>query len=130
MTEFMTELWAIPFLCVFSHSDDGSCKHVVALLFAIEDFTNRRLDKGTSVGTDKPCEWTKPRRTSVPVKVEELDYRWNKTTPKKPGPTPKDYTPMKDIGPNVILKIQQDLKKVSLLFNFLFLLSLTRGVFQ
>ena len=102
---------------IFLYSDDGSCKHVVALLFAVEDFTTRRLDTGTAVGTDKPCEWTKPRRTSVPVKIEELDYRRNKTTPKKAGPTPEDYTPMKDIGQSVIFNIQQNLKTVSFSIN-------------
>ena len=33
------------------------------------------------IGTDKPCEWTRSRKESRPVEVENLDFRAKTTVP-------------------------------------------------
>ena len=86
----------------------------MALLFALNNYIERRTDRGTSVGTDESCSWSKPRKASVPVTVEHLDYRRNRGTPRKPGPTPKNYTPIKEVTEEKIFDIQEHLKMVNL----------------
>ncbi|XP_002730644.1 uncharacterized protein LOC100373949, partial [Saccoglossus kowalevskii] len=93
-------------------ADDGSCKHTAALLFAVAEYVDRQTDRGTAVSTDETCVWTKPRKTSIPVKVEDLDYRRDKTTPRKPGPQPKNYRPLRTVNNTDILRIQEHLKRV------------------
>ncbi|XP_002739421.1 uncharacterized protein LOC100369686, partial [Saccoglossus kowalevskii] len=92
-------------------ADDGSCKHTAALLFAVAEYVDRQTDRGTAVSTDETCVWTKPRKTSIPVKVEDLDYRRDKTTPRKPGPQPKNYRPLRTVNNTDILRIQEHLKR-------------------
>ncbi|XP_022100987.1 uncharacterized protein LOC110984787 isoform X2 [Acanthaster planci] len=75
-------------------ADEGTCKHAIAVLFALSDYIKRNTDKGTAVGTDEPCSRTKPRRASRPVRVEELDFRAEKQTLRKPGPLPENYMPL------------------------------------
>ena len=104
----------------FFRESDGSCKHVSCLLFALVDFNDRRTDKNAEVGTDLQCQWTKARKVSQPVKVEQLDYRKNRTKPKKPGPTPDVYKPLNKADNNLILKVQQDIKQVYTFFFSLF----------
>lgn len=101
------------FILLFSCSDDGSCKHAVAVLFALADYIERNTDKGTAVGTDEPCTWTKPRKASMPVRVEDLDYRAERKTPRKPGPLPKHYKPLSNVNNSCILNIQERVTKVS-----------------
>ena len=55
--------------------DDGSCKHFVALLFALNSFHDRHKDRGTEVCTDRVCGWDKPRQTSNPVTIDNLQFR-------------------------------------------------------
>lgn len=54
----------------------------MALLFALNSFSERHKDRNTEVGTDIPCTWNKPRKISVPLPVEELDFRKETATPK------------------------------------------------
>ncbi|XP_063859289.1 uncharacterized protein LOC135100387 isoform X1 [Scylla paramamosain] len=61
--------------------DDGSCKHVVALMFAIEDFVSRRGDHASApTCTDLPCMWNKPRRNTKQIKAVDLDHRMDTST--------------------------------------------------
>ncbi|XP_063412943.1 uncharacterized protein LOC134695595 [Mytilus trossulus] len=55
-------------------ADDGSCKHVVALLFALSYFVSRHTDRHTLVGTDTICAWDKPKQETRPSKIAELEY--------------------------------------------------------
>ena len=55
--------------------DDGGCKHVVAVLFALIDFVDRHKDRGTVVGTDITCKWDKPRRQTLPTRIDDIDFR-------------------------------------------------------
>lgn len=55
-----------------SFSGNGTCKHLVALLFALEDFVLRHMDRGTLVGTDVACKWDKPRQQSRPRRVTQF----------------------------------------------------------
>ncbi|XP_070567793.1 uncharacterized protein [Ptychodera flava] len=98
--------------CACVAADDGSCKHVTCLLFAVADFNDRRTDRHTAVGTDNRCEWSRPRRESQPVVVTDLDYRKDKTTPKKPGPTPSNYRPLKSLENGDIIRIRQHMTHV------------------
>ncbi|XP_070533622.1 uncharacterized protein [Ptychodera flava] len=98
--------------CACVAADDGSCKHVTCLLFAVADFNDRRTDRHTAVGTDNRCEWSRPRRESQPVVVTDLDYRKDKTTPKKPGPTPSNYRPLKSLENGDIISIRQHMTHV------------------
>ena len=41
--------------------DNRTCKHCVALLFAVSDFCCRHKDRSTEVGTVVECVWDKPR---------------------------------------------------------------------
>ncbi|CAG2212997.1 unnamed protein product [Mytilus edulis] len=54
--------------------DDGSCKQVVALLFALSSFVSRHTDRHTLVGTDTICAWDKPKQETRPSKIAELEY--------------------------------------------------------
>ncbi|KAJ8306942.1 hypothetical protein KUTeg_015026, partial [Tegillarca granosa] len=47
------------------HLVDESCKHCLAVLF----------DRGIEVGTDKQCQWDKPRQTSNPTEVTTLQFK-------------------------------------------------------
>ncbi|XP_063859290.1 uncharacterized protein LOC135100387 isoform X2 [Scylla paramamosain] len=61
--------------------DDGSCKHVVALMFAIEDFVSRRGDHASApTCTDLPCMWNKPRRNTKQIKAVDLDHSGQPST--------------------------------------------------
>lgn len=93
-------------------SDDGSCKHVVALIFALADYNDRRTDKNTAVGTDLPCEWSRPRSESKPVKVTDLDYRHTKDGAKKPGPIPCLYRPLRNITNTDLCGIKTKIRKL------------------
>ncbi|KAJ8310010.1 LOW QUALITY PROTEIN: hypothetical protein KUTeg_011875 [Tegillarca granosa] len=55
--------------------DDGTCKHCVALLFAVAEFCERHQDRHTLVGTIMECKWDKPRTRSEPVEVNDIDVR-------------------------------------------------------
>lgn len=69
------------FMIVFNFyfRDDGSCKHVVALLFSLNSFCERHVDRHTHVGTDAQCSWDKARAESRPVQIDDLKYYSNKT---------------------------------------------------
>ena len=54
--------------------DDGGCKHVVALLLALLDFTERHKDRATLVGTDVTCKWDKPRKQSMPKRIQDIHF--------------------------------------------------------
>lgn len=58
------------FLLIFR--DDGGCKHVVALLFALVVWGERHTDRYTETCTDVKCVWDNPRRESKPRKMDEI----------------------------------------------------------
>ena len=76
----------------FSFSDAGSCKHAVALMFALADFHRRTLDRATAVGTDEPRVWSVPRRESQPKRMEEMQFFANRDASHLP--TPSNYKPI------------------------------------
>ena len=79
----------LTFRCnVYFSSADGTCKHVVCLLFSLSDFWQQRHDRHMQVCTDVPMVWNRPRKEPVPVKAAGLDFRHNKSLPKKSRPTP------------------------------------------
>ncbi|KAJ8310477.1 hypothetical protein KUTeg_012342, partial [Tegillarca granosa] len=53
--------------------DNGTCKHCVALLFALQQWSTRHTDRHTVTGTDVTCVWDKPRKTSQPLKIDDLE---------------------------------------------------------
>lgn len=59
----------------FCFSADGSCKHVVALLFGLADQVLSMEDRSTLGVTDVAAYWDKPRKISRPVSVSDLDTR-------------------------------------------------------
>ncbi|XP_021353601.1 uncharacterized protein LOC110450420 isoform X2 [Mizuhopecten yessoensis] len=77
-----------------SASDDGTCKHCVALLFALSASCDRHKDRSTEVGTDVACVWDNPRRTTTPLEIEHIDTRVNKVTPVPKSATASNYNPM------------------------------------
>ena len=64
-------------ICIFIfYSGDGSCKHVVALLFGLADLIISMEDR-TAIGvTDAAAYWDKPRKVCRPVTVHDLDIRY------------------------------------------------------
>ena len=66
--------------------DNGTCKHCVALLFAVSDFCCRHKDRSTEVGTDVECVWDKPRNESTQMEVDDIDIRTDMSVPKKNHP--------------------------------------------
>ena len=66
--------------------DNGTCKHCVALLFAVSDFCCRHKDRSTEVGTNVECVWDKPRNESTPMEVDDIDIRTDMSVPKKITP--------------------------------------------
>ncbi|XP_062621132.1 uncharacterized protein LOC134282750 [Saccostrea cucullata] len=57
-------------------ADDGSCKHVAALLFGIIDHVTSMEDRSTIGVTDTAAYWNKPRKVCRPVAVHDLDIRY------------------------------------------------------
>ncbi|XP_065929416.1 uncharacterized protein [Magallana gigas] len=53
-------------------ADDGGCKHVVALLFSLVEWSERHTDRNTATCTDVQCLWDKPRRESKPKKLDDI----------------------------------------------------------
>ncbi len=104
----------IPWLIftTFPFSDDGSCKHVTALMFAVVDFCDRNADRFTASCTDVKCQWTVRRKDSTPIRVVDLDYRKDRTKPKKPGPNPDNYKPLRSVNQDDILRIRNHMKQV------------------
>ena len=63
--------------------DDGSCKHVVALMYAVANFVHRNevnLTIQQPTPTDLPCAWDKPRKPSEPLRVVHIDGRYVQAT--------------------------------------------------
>lgn len=87
-------------------SDNGTCKHCVALLFAVNDFCTGHKDRGTEVGTDIECVWDKPRNESTPMEVNEIDIRTDTSVPKKIAPTHLNYKSTKNIPSSNEIKIK------------------------
>ena len=88
---------------------DGTCKHVVYLLFSLSDFWQKRLNRSMKVCTDVPMVGNKPRKESVPVKATELDFRQNKSIPKNSRPTPDRLPPWQDIDNYNIQHLREEL---------------------
>lgn len=61
-------------LLIFNRGD-GSCKHVVALLFGIIDHITSMEDRSSIGVTDTAAYWDKPRKVCRPVPVHDLDIR-------------------------------------------------------
>lgn len=79
-----------PIVC----SDDGTCKHIVALLFSCVEFVTRHSDRHIAVGTDLQCKWDHTRQESKPMRITDLDVRRTTDMPKI-EPTTLQYIPLK-----------------------------------
>ena len=84
------------FICIYiffvCFSDDGTCKHCTALLFAVADFSDRHFDRNTTVGTDEPCKWDQPRKVSAPSKIDDINITHDQIQDKV-NPTLNTYQP-------------------------------------
>ncbi|XP_063444855.1 uncharacterized protein LOC134725172 [Mytilus trossulus] len=58
-------------------ADDGGCKHVVALLFCLANWSDRHIDRNTETCTDTKCGWDIPRKVSVPMKLDSIEHSVN-----------------------------------------------------
>ncbi|XP_022298918.2 uncharacterized protein LOC111107831 isoform X1 [Crassostrea virginica] len=74
---------------------DGSCKHVVALLFGLADHVVSMEDRTVIGVTDAESYWNKPRKVSRPVAAHDLDIRSDMKIPDKPRPSEESgYLPL------------------------------------
>lgn len=79
----------------YNYRDDGTCKHCVALLFAVRGFLDRHQDRNSEACTDRECVWDKPRKTSEPMEIIDIDVRKDQSTPvSNLVPTPRNYDPV------------------------------------
>ncbi|KAG0714208.1 hypothetical protein GWK47_014566 [Chionoecetes opilio] len=63
--------------------DDGSCKHVVALMYAVANFVHRNevsLSIQRPTPTDLLCTWDKPHKSSEPLRIYHTDGRFVHST--------------------------------------------------
>ncbi|XP_048738785.2 uncharacterized protein LOC125653386 [Ostrea edulis] len=75
---------------------NGSCKHVVALLFGIIDHVISMEDRSTIGVTDTAAYWDKPRKVCRPIAVNDLDIRFDMNLPDKARPSvDSGYLPLK-----------------------------------
>ncbi|KAK3083747.1 hypothetical protein FSP39_002541 [Pinctada imbricata] len=89
---------------------DGSCKHVVALLYGLNEVVSKFEDRNDIGVTDVAAYWSKPKRVCRPVEVENLDIRIDTSTPLKRKPSAAaGYTPLKYLDKP---KIEKDIKKL------------------
>lgn len=84
--------------CIFLFRGNGTCKHCVALLFSLVSFSDRHKDRYSEACTDTVCMWDKPKKTSEPMEIDNIDLQKNTTTDKKDMPTPKNYSPCGEIN--------------------------------
>ncbi|KAK3091881.1 hypothetical protein FSP39_023407 [Pinctada imbricata] len=59
--------------------DDGGCKHVVALLFSLAQWSERHTDRNTETCTDRKCVWDVPRKVSMPKLLDEIELSSNRS---------------------------------------------------
>ncbi|KAK3106582.1 hypothetical protein FSP39_023075, partial [Pinctada imbricata] len=59
--------------------DDGGCKHVVALLFSLAQWSERHTDRNTETCTDRRCVWDVPRKVSMPKLLDEIELSSNRS---------------------------------------------------
>lgn len=64
----------------------------MALLFAIQSWTQRHIDRHSLVGTDIKCQWDHQRLESKPEEIDMLDFRMDQSTPLI-EPTVSTYKP-------------------------------------
>ena len=57
----------------FIFRDDGPCKHCVALLFSLSSYSDRHRDRFTETCIDQEFQWDKPKKTSVPMEIDDID---------------------------------------------------------
>ncbi|XP_062568705.1 uncharacterized protein LOC134230856 [Saccostrea cucullata] len=73
---------------------DGTCKHIAALLFGLQQFCLGLNDR-TEIGvTDKKAKWTNPVRSTRPVKITDLDLRQQPNNQPQPMACDEEYTPV------------------------------------
>ena len=65
-------LYCKTYLFLIFFSEHGTCKHCVALLFALANFNDRHRDRHTLVGTDVECQWDKPKKSTEPMEVDKI----------------------------------------------------------
>ncbi|KAK3083943.1 hypothetical protein FSP39_005730 [Pinctada imbricata] len=79
-------------------ADDGTCKHCVALLFAVRNFIERHKDSSSEACTDTYCVWDKPRKTSVPSEIMDIDIRKDQSSPPAVFEATPDHFDPRSVG--------------------------------
>ncbi|KAK4319940.1 hypothetical protein Pmani_009142 [Petrolisthes manimaculis] len=76
--------------------DDGGCKHVVALLFAVAEYTEK---KGQQSCTDVASTWDKPHSLGKSnCRLDSIDCRSDGTTPQAVKPYPCNFNPILEVN--------------------------------
>ena len=62
--------------CPAGKGPSATCKHIAAVLFALEEFCRLGLVKDTITCTERLQQWNRPRsKKYAPMKVSEMDFR-------------------------------------------------------
>ena len=99
--------------CIFFFRVNGTCKHCVALLFSLVSFNERHKDRHSEACTDTMCTWDKPKKTSEPMEIDNINLQRDTTKKKKITPTTKNYSPCGQINSRVVEKDVYSLFKSS-----------------
>ena len=84
----------------------------MALLLSVLDFVSRHKDRSTLVGTDITCKWDKPRKQSVPIKINDIDFRRQTGIAIPPAPKVDQFTPIPEQSNAVNVKLETDMVKL------------------
>jgi hypothetical protein len=96
----------------FFFSEHGTCKHCVALLFALANFNDRHKDRHTLVGTDLECKWDKPKKTTEPMEIDKIDIRIDRSSRPPMVAISKNYRPMADLHNKSQREIEKKMYKL------------------
>lgn len=67
----------------------------VALIFSLSSVSDRHRDRLTEACTDQECKWDKPKKTSMPIEIDDIDLRTDQSS----DDSEKVYSLMKDSNP-------------------------------
>ena len=98
--------------CACEEGQDGSCKHVAAAMYSLEDLLNTCVQDSATSGH---CQWVKrPTASSKPYKMKDLVVGKLNSPPLKKCTKTKDLSPKKKLlgkRSKVIRKSKQTKKK-------------------
>ena len=94
--------------CECKASALGRCSHVIALLYALEDFVNK-FGRNNIPRTSKLCTWNQGRKSKNPVVDGERQY-----SEKRVQKTKKDFDPRR---PDTVCKGEESKLKITGVLN-------------